>query len=63
MDKLVVKGRNRLRGEVTVSGAKNAAVAVIPAAVMAGGVSILENLPCSEDVRNICATIDKKGGT
>ena len=41
MDKLVVKGRNRLRGEVTVSGAKNAAVAVIPAAVMAGGVSIV----------------------
>lgn len=62
MDKLVVKGRNRLRGEVTVSGAKNAAVAVIPAAVMAGGVSILENLPCIEDVRNLCATIEKIGG-
>lgn len=62
MDKLVVKGRNRLVGEVSVSGAKNAAVAVIPAAVMAGGVSILENLPCIEDVRNLCATIEKMGG-
>lgn len=62
MDKLVVKGRNRLKGEVTVSGAKNAAVAVIPAAVMAGGVSVLENLPCIEDVRNLCATIEKIGG-
>ena len=39
MDKLVVRGRKRLTGEVTISGAKNAAVAVIPAAVMATGVS------------------------
>ena len=38
MDKLVVRGRKRLTGEVTISGAKNAAVAVIPAAVMATGV-------------------------
>ena len=45
MDKLVVRGRKRLTGEVTISGAKNAAVAVIPAAVMATGVSVLENLP------------------
>lgn len=62
MDKLVVRGRNRLVGEVSVSGAKNAAVAVIPAAVMAGGVSILENLPHIEDVRNLCYTIEKMGG-
>ena len=41
MDKLVVKGGKRLKGEVTVSGAKNAAVAVIPAAVMATGISVL----------------------
>ena len=62
MDKLVVKGLNRLTGEVTISGAKNAAVAVIPAAVMAGGTSVLENLPCIEDVSCICHTIEKMGG-
>ncbi|MBR6543317.1 MAG: UDP-N-acetylglucosamine 1-carboxyvinyltransferase, partial [Anaerotignum sp.] len=62
MDKLVVKGGKRLKGEVTVSGAKNAAVAVIPAAVMATGVSVLENLPAIEDVRNICHTIEEMGG-
>ena len=45
MDKLVVRGRRKLHGEVSISGAKNAAVAVIPAAVMATGVSVLENLP------------------
>ena len=62
MDKLVVKGGKRLKGEVTVSGAKNAAVAVIPAAVMATGVTVLENLPAIEDVRNICHTIEEMGG-
>lgn len=62
MDKLVVRGRKRLTGEVTISGAKNAAVAVIPAAVMASGVSVLENLPSIEDVRNICHTIEEMGG-
>ena len=62
MDKLVVRGRKRLTGEVTISGAKNAAVAVIPAAVMATGVSVLENLPSIEDVRNICHTIQEMGG-
>lgn len=62
MDKLVVRGRRKLKGEVFISGAKNAAVAVIPAAVMATGVSVLENLPNIEDVRNICHTIEEMGG-
>ena len=62
MDKLVVRGRRKLNGEVSISGAKNAAVAVIPAAVMATGVSVLENLPNIEDVRNICQTIEEMGG-
>ena len=63
MDKLIVQGRKRLVGEVSISGAKNAAVAVIPAAVMTEGVSTLENLPYIEDVRSLCHTIEKLGGT
>ena len=62
MDKLLVKGRKRLVGEVMISGAKNAAVAVLPAAIMAGGKSVLENLPNIEDVSCICHTIEKLGG-
>ena len=62
MEKLLVKGRKRLVGEVTISGAKNAAVAVLPAAIMAGGKSVLENLPNIEDVSCICQTIEKLGG-
>ena len=37
MDKFVIHGGKPLFGEVTVSGAKNAAVAIIPAALMVGG--------------------------
>lgn len=63
MEKLLVRGKKRLVGEVNISGAKNAAVAVLPAAVMCSGVSVLENLPDIEDVACICTTIEKLGGT
>ena len=63
MDKLIVKGRKRLAGEVNISGAKNAVVAIIPAAIMAEGASVVENLPCIEDVSCLCKIIEKIGGT
>lgn len=43
-------GGNRLEGEVTIGGAKNAAVAIIPAAILADAPCRLENLPKIEDV-------------
>lgn len=61
MDKLVVTGKHRLRGEVSISGAKNAAVAIIPAAIMADDVCIIENLPIIEDVSSLYKTINKIG--
>jgi UDP-N-acetylglucosamine 1-carboxyvinyltransferase len=61
MDKLIVTGQRRLQGEVIISGAKNAAVAIIPAAVMANDISVIENLPCIEDVSSLCHTINKIG--
>jgi UDP-N-acetylglucosamine 1-carboxyvinyltransferase len=45
-----IVGGNRLEGEVTIGGAKNAAVAVIPAAILADTPCRLENLPKIEDV-------------
>ncbi len=45
-----IQGGKPLEGTVTVSGAKNAAVAIIPAALLADECCILENLPCIEDV-------------
>lgn len=51
MDKFVIKGQNPLRGEVEISGAKNAAVAVIPAALLVDGCVKIENIPDISDVR------------
>ena len=61
MDKLVINGPNRLVGEVVISGAKNAAVAIIPAAIMADDECIIENLPNIEDVKSLFTTINKIG--
>ncbi len=50
MDKLVINGGNTLKGSVNISGAKNAAVAILPAAILADGVCRIENLPNISDV-------------
>ncbi len=50
VEKLVIKGGAQLRGEVTISGAKNAAVAIIPACLLINGLCRLENLPNIKDV-------------
>ena len=49
MEKYVIKGGSALHGEVEISGAKNAAVAIIPAALMVDGVCRIENLPQISD--------------
>lgn len=61
MEQLVITGQRRLSGEVPISGAKNAVVAIIPAAIMAKGVSIIENLPCIEDVTCLVKSIRALG--
>lgn len=53
LDKFVIKGGNRLTGEVTVSGAKNAAIAIIPATVLSDGICRIENIPNITDVNSI----------
>ena len=50
MTKYQIRGGNRLHGEIEISGAKNAAVAIIPAALMVEGVCRIENLPQISDV-------------
>lgn len=61
MDKLVITGQKRLQGDVFISGAKNAAVAVIPAAIMANDICTIENLPHIEDVECLFQTLNKMG--
>ncbi len=50
MDKFIIKGGRPLEGEVEISGAKNAVVAIIPAVILADGPCILENVPQISDV-------------
>lgn len=46
----MINGGRPLKGEVSISGAKNAAVAILPATILAEGKCIIENLPCISDV-------------
>ena len=51
MARYEIHGGNTLRGTVTISGAKNAAVAILPAALLVEGVCRIENVPDISDVR------------
>lgn len=53
LDKFVITGGISLNGEVTISGAKNAAIAIIPAAILSDGVCRIENIPNITDVNSI----------
>ena len=58
-----IKGGKRLEGTVTISGAKNASVAIIPAAVLAGETCVLENLPHIQDVQSLKEILEELGVT
>ena len=61
MDKYVIKGGKKLYGEVEISGAKNAAVAIIPAVLMVNGVCRLENLPQISDTDKLLQILSMMG--
>ena len=61
MDKFVIKGGTRLKGEVTISGAKNAADAILPATLLINGVCTIDNLPNISDVKIFCEILTKLG--
>jgi len=61
MKKFVVNGPCRLEGEVEISGAKNAVVAILPATVMVRGKCTIENVPQISDVLNILEILKMMG--
>ncbi len=61
MEKLVIRGGNPLRGEVCISGAKNAVVAIIPAVLLVKGKCRIENVPDISDVESILTMIKYLG--
>ena len=61
MDKFVIKGNTPLRGTVTVNGAKNAAVAILPAAALIKGKCRIENVPNISDIKRCCEILELLG--
>lgn len=62
MDKLYIHGGKALQGTVQISGAKNSAVALIPATILADTPTIIENLPGISDVRTYSGLLQELGG-
>ena len=61
MDKYVINGGIALHGEVEISGAKNAAVAIIPAALLVDGVCRIENIPQISDTDMLLTILAELG--
>ena len=61
MEKLIIHGGKPLKGEVSISGAKNAVVAIIPAVLLVKGKCIIENVPDISDVDSILTMIEYLG--
>ena len=61
MKKIVIQGNRPLKGEVTISGAKNSAVALIPAAILADSPVVLEGVPDIQDVHSLIEILEIMG--
>ncbi len=61
MEKFVINGGNKLYGKVHISGAKNAAVAILPAVLLAEETCVIENLPQISDVNAILSVLKELG--
>jgi len=63
LTKYIVEGGRPLNGEIHISGAKNAAVAIIPAALMVSGPCRIENIPQISDVRLMLGILQDLGAS
>lgn len=61
MQKLIITGGTPLKGEVTISGAKNSTVAIIPATLLVDGPCRIENIPNIQDVKLFFQIMSKLG--
>jgi len=63
LEKFVINGGNQLSGEVSISGAKNSVVAILPATLLAQGVCRIENIPNISDVTYMLKMLKSMGAT
>ena len=61
MDKLVIQGGERLRGEIPISGAKNAALPIVCAALLSADVLEVDNVPALQDIATMEALLAQMG--
>lgn len=61
MGKFIINGGNPLKGTVKISGAKNAAVALIPAVLLSDDICVLENMPAISDVSIALSILSELG--
>jgi len=61
MEKLVIQGGTPLKGEVSIIGAKNSAIAILPATLLSNGTFILNNVPNITDVQLSCKILESIG--
>lgn len=61
MEKLVITGRTPLKGDIYIGGAKNAAIAILPATLLVNGICTLNNMPHIIDVEIYCNILEQLG--
>jgi UDP-N-acetylglucosamine 1-carboxyvinyltransferase len=63
VDKIVIRGGQRLKGDVRVSGAKNAALPILASSILSGGTSTFHNVPKLMDIRTMGRLLGRMGAT
>ena len=61
MEKFVIRGGSELHGEIEISGAKNAAVAILPATILAKDIFTIENVPDIKDINSMLQILEEMG--
>ena len=62
MKRIIIDGEHKLTGSIRISGAKNSAVALIPASLLSDEVVAIDNIPDISDVEVLSQTIEYLGG-
>ena len=63
MDKLIIKGGTKLKGEVQISGSKNAALPILISTILAPGVNEIHNVPFLRDINTTIKVMESLGAT
>ncbi len=59
MSSYIIEGGNRLKGEVEISGSKNAALPIIAATILNKGITVIDNIPNIRDVKMMYSILEK----